>query len=526
MEQKSLITVVKKWWLVLVGAALVGALLARLIGGLIEPTYESTVRLLTGPTNADAAALEAAGGLARSYAELATSQPQLQAVATGLGLELTPDELVDTVKATSNDVTRIVAITARRPTAEGARDFVDRLADRMVALSRETRVENETLAAEILRSDAFEGITGTTLTRIREAIGTVLAERSPGLLTVVDPPRAAAAPTSPRMPLLILLGAIAGVAIATVVILWRERSAATLDSSRDLAETVPAPMLGIVQGDLVRTSLITRRRSSVEATASMRRLADEVDYIARDGSVKTLAVLGSDHGGPAGSVAANLAVALSGGGFRVVVLDADPDGADATRLLSQANGRGGLDDRDGTPRPPVGGVALGPDLHLIPAEETSEVHRRLDPDRIRQVLAELGAEADMILIATPPLTDSSDALIWSEQADGVILCAEQGITSARDLLASENRLRQAGIAVVGTVFCTRRSIPGLAPFTAFRRGGSDTRSDQSPAPDGGQRPGEPADDPAPPPPPPAKPRASSAKAGSRPARRGGQGGRR
>jgi capsular polysaccharide biosynthesis protein/Mrp family chromosome partitioning ATPase len=479
VEQKNLIAVARKWWVVLIAAAVVGGLVARAVAAFLQPTYESTVRLLTGPTSSDVNTLEAAGGLARTYSELATSQPQLQAVAQELGLNLTPDQLAEDVQSTSNDVTRVVSIRVRRPTAEGAQEFATRLGNRMVALAGEGSKRDEELADELLRQDAFAGLSDAQRRSIRNAAGTVLGQqRAPGTLTVVDPARVASGPVSPKIPLIVLLGAFCGVALAGAVIVARERRSGTIDDARSLAATVDAPLLGTVSGWDLRAGLVVRSTPGSDAANEVRRLADQISYVARDGSVRSVVLIGVEHGGPGGAVAANLGAALAAPDFRVVVVDADPDQADVTRLFRLSNHSGLADfvhgegfDANGS-GPDVLGVLRGADLTVIPAGASRGAHRRLDSRRVRELVESLQSESEMVLIVPPSLERSSDALVWAEQADGTVIVAEQRATATADIQRARDRVTAVRARIIGTVFFGTRAIPGLGRLTDRVRWGS------------------------------------------------------
>ncbi len=483
MEQKTLIAVIRKWWIVLLAVAIAGGVVARVVASFIEPTYESTVRLLTGPTAADLNTLEASGALARTYSELATSQPQLQAVASELGLVLTPDQLAEDVNATSNDVTRVVAIRVRQPTAEGAQTFATRLGERMVALSTEGAQRDAELAAELLRQDAFAGFSEVQRRTFRDAASTVLGtQRVPGTLSVVDPARVATSPVSPRIPLLVLLGALCGLALGGAVVVARERKSGTVDDAPSLAGAVGAPVLGTLGGGDMRSDLVLQSAPDSSATVQVRRLADQISYLARDGVVKSIAVLDAEHGGPGGAIAANLATALAAPDLRVMVVDADPDRADVTRLFRLSSHSGLSDfvrgDDGGRGDPDVLGVVRGTGLTVIPAGAPDGAHRRLDPRRVREIVQSLESECEIVLIAPPALERSSDALVWAEQTDGTLIVAEQGATATDSVIRVGDDVRAVSARIIGTVFVGARTIPGLGRLSGRRLRGTGFASRQ------------------------------------------------
>lgn len=466
MEQKNLIAVARKWWVVLLAAAIVGGLIARVFAAFLSPTYESTVRLLTGPTSADVNTLDAAGGLARTYSELATSQPQLQVVAKDLGLNVSPDRLAEDVQATSNDVTRIVAIRVRQPSAQGALDFAVRLGQRMVELSKADSNRDEEIVANLLRQESLAGLSDPQREQIRQAANAVLAEqRAPGSLTIIDPPRLADAPVAPQIPLIVLLGVLCAVALVGVLLVVRERASGTIDDTRDLAASTDAPSLGTVDGSAVRSGLVSEAAGGA-AAREIRGLADQISYLTRDGSVRSIAFIGAERGLPSGSLAASIGVALGELRLGVVVVDADPEGRDITRAFG-LEGQAGLTDflatsERGAPNSAeILGVTVAEGVTVVPAGTVGAGHRRLYPRHVEEFVGILREDFDLVLIVPPALEEGPDALVWAEYADGSVIVAEQRASMTEEVARAATRVRALRVRIIGTILCGGRAIAGL-----------------------------------------------------------------
>src|SRR6266542_1100236 len=93
----------RRWLLLLLGVANAAAV-AALVNMTTPPRYESTVRVLTGQTaessTSDYQGLLADQQLAKTYAELVTTRPVLEAVIQKLQLPTDPDGLARNVKTT------------------------------------------------------------------------------------------------------------------------------------------------------------------------------------------------------------------------------------------------------------------------------------------------------------------------------------------------------------------------------------------------------------------------------------------
>jgi len=137
-EQRYLRIIVKWWWLAVAAALLAG--LAAYRYTLSQPVlYEASARLIIGPgidsPSPDTNTLRASGQLIQTYAELPKTGPFLQGVIQRLGLDLTPDQLADSLSVETNAETQIMTIRVRHPSAEQAQKIANDVADRLVELS-------------------------------------------------------------------------------------------------------------------------------------------------------------------------------------------------------------------------------------------------------------------------------------------------------------------------------------------------------------------------------------------------------
>lgn len=135
---------------------------------------------------------------------------------------------------------------------------------------------------------------------------------------------------------------------------------------------------------------------------------------------------------PRRHVAAQLAAALAQTGRRVLLVDADVDGA------------GG----DG-----------GPEAHVVPDQlsvVTAEAVKADDPALLSGAvfLAWLRGEAeahDVVVVAGPPLLDVPDGRALAARADGALLVVVHARTNRDDAIRSRAILREGGANLLGAV---------------------------------------------------------------------------
>jgi capsular exopolysaccharide synthesis family protein len=182
------------------------------------------------------------------------------------------------------------------------------------------------------------------------------------------------------------------------------------------------------------------------------------------GSSGTILVTSASHGEGKTTVAANLALVYAQAGFSVVLVDADVRRHQLTVALaskSQAAGlqtlllEGPAEDAFTT----VGG--FGSQLRLVTAATGDGASIDvLQSSRVRAVVDELAAHADVVIFDSPPITEVADALRLATAVDAVVLVVRYG-RSRRDRLADALLLLdQLGVRPAGIIAILRRRSRG------------------------------------------------------------------
>jgi uncharacterized protein involved in exopolysaccharide biosynthesis len=219
MTGPSLLQTIRRWWWLLSAAALIAAGVAWAFAASADRTYEAETKLLVGPVSGDYPTLQAAGALGRTYAELAHSRRIVADAARSVGQRLSPKEVEGAVNATSNDVTRIVEVRARRGDPVVAARLANALAAQLLRLRRSVP---EDPVATVMGDPRIVALPRLQREAVQEAVARVVVSTNPGSLEVVEravPPRS---PVSPKVMLLVLLGALAGALAAAVYAILQE----------------------------------------------------------------------------------------------------------------------------------------------------------------------------------------------------------------------------------------------------------------------------------------------------------------
>jgi uncharacterized protein involved in exopolysaccharide biosynthesis len=226
MTGPGLVPLVRRWWWLLLAGALIGGLTAWVVASSATKSYQADAKLLVGPVSGDYPTLQAAGALGRTYAELAHSRRIVAAAARDTGVKLSPKQLEDTVTATSNDVTRIVDVSARYEDPRAAARLAGAVARQLMDLRAKAPISDVDPVDAIMRDPTLNALTAADLALVRKAAVHALGSSNPGEIEMIQGPVPPQGPASPRVGLLAFLGALAGLLLAGIYALMRESAAA------------------------------------------------------------------------------------------------------------------------------------------------------------------------------------------------------------------------------------------------------------------------------------------------------------
>lgn len=92
-ELRGYLPALRRWWPTLLASTIMASLVGVALSMALPPRYEARAQLLVGPVNASQDAQNAAGNLARTYAELVLSETFLSGAVQQLGLTDTTEKL-------------------------------------------------------------------------------------------------------------------------------------------------------------------------------------------------------------------------------------------------------------------------------------------------------------------------------------------------------------------------------------------------------------------------------------------------
>ena len=187
---------------------------------------------------------------------------------------------------------------------------------------------------------------------------------------------------------------------------------------------------------------------------SLRTVRRRIERAQKEKGMKSFLVTSAMPGEGKSTVSANIAIALAMKGYKVILVDADLRNPSTAKVLGmQEQQLGTLEVMKGEARIDDA-VQQYKDTSVMvlagstPIQDTSTV---LSGKNMRQFVKELEAEADFVIVDTPPSALLSDAAIVAQYVDGAVFVIRQDYTEADRILEGMEILSGSGAEITGCI---------------------------------------------------------------------------
>lgn len=223
-------------------------------------------------------------------------------------------------------------------------------------------------------------------------------------IRIIDPPNLPAKPVLPNIPLNLAISFTLGLIVSGAAFNSIRLTSPFVRQIRDIAHIVPRPVLGWIDsppGDMRLVDMLPAMQHL--------RLSWKSSLSAKH---KIIVVTSSDPGDGKTIVAAGLALSFAQSGARVVLVDANFDSPGLHGLFAAPTSPG-LCDYIASANPDLLATIIKPakpNLHVIPAGDVAKSHGEIDSSVFGNLLEHLKSEADVVVIDTPAMSESDDAV--------------------------------------------------------------------------------------------------------------------
>ena len=429
MELTDYIRILRKNWLIIVVATLLGIGVAALWSLTRTPEYEAQSTVFVS-TQAGGTVQELQQGQTftqsrvTTYTNLVATPIVIDPVIAELGLGMTASELAGNVSASSPLNTTLITITVTDSDPVAAAEIANALGASL------------TSAVEQIETPQVDGaISPVRLTRVKDAL----------------PPLS---PSSPNAPLNLALGALVGLALGIGVAVLRSVLDTRIRTPRDVEIITDRPLIGAIAFDPKAKDrpLIVHADPSSPRAESFRALRTNLQFLDMGGR-SSFVITSSVPSEGKSTTTINLAIALADAGKRVALLDTDLRKPKVAEYLGIEGGVGLTDVLIGRTR--VGDVMLPwgqRSLYVLPAGKIPpNPSELLGSKQMHTLLEVLERDFDVVLCDAPPLLPVTDGAILAKATSGAIVIVSAGRTNRHQLSGAIDALETVGAKIAGIV---------------------------------------------------------------------------
>jgi capsular exopolysaccharide synthesis family protein len=428
VELRDYLRILRRRWALVLTCVLVTVAAAAVVTMRMTPQYDSTARLFVSTPQTSASDAYTGGLFSQervlSYADLITGEQVAQRVVERLNLEQSASDVSEQLTSSVAPETVILEITATDPDPRRAQRLAGAVAEEFT----------------------------TMVPQLEKGPG---QRRSPVKATVVDEADVASEPVSPQPLRNIGLAAIVGLMLGVGIAVLREMLDTTFKSAEDVSAVTSTSLLGTIRFDshAQKRPLITSLDNHAPRVEAFRVLRTNLQFVDVDQSAKTFVVTSSVPEEGKTTTAANLAIALTQAGARVVLVEADlrrPKIADYFRLEPAVGVTtvliGRLEVEHAIQPWGENGLAVITSGAIPP--NPAEL---LQSNAMGELLDALRQRFDVVIIDAPPLLPVTDSALLAAQADGAMLVVRHGKTTHEQVRQSTERIAAVGGRLLGAV---------------------------------------------------------------------------
>lgn len=424
MELQAFVGLVRRRWWVVVLAFVICVAASGALSASRPKVYKATTRLYV---NVPAVSIkEATEGLdlasrqIASYARIVDSEKITRPVLRSIGNRLTKQQLEEKISAQAIAQTVLIDVSAT--------DDDPRFA---VELANDTAAALKALIDEL----------GATATGGVEA-------------SILDRPDVPDSPISPKPLRDIMVGGFLGLALGAAAALALDALDRTIREADVAAEAFDAPVLcSIPRQRRISTDPLVALKSGGSSTGeAYRALRTAIRFRESSQQLKTVLVTSAAASEGKSTIAANLAIAMSLDGARVVLIDADLRRSRIAQLFDLPSGAGLSDVLLGKATLPEALVAWSRGLSVLQVGTyTLNPSEALGSQAMIQVLEDAKKIADIVIIDAPPVLPVADPTVLAALVDGTVIVCRWGRTSIHAAESTRSMLENVGADVIGIV---------------------------------------------------------------------------
>lgn len=419
----------RRRWLVIVGVLVLAVAASLAWSAMVTPKYQARAQLYVSTVSTQSVSDLAEGSSftqrqVTTYADVARSPYVLDPVIEELGLDVTAQELAESVVAQAKPGTVLINLSATHPDPQLALALTEAIGDQVVS----------------------------TLPELDQAAD---GSGSPVSATLIAEAALVPEPVAPQTLRNLVLGAVAGLVLGLGLALLRELTDLTVRGEDDLRVVTTAPVLGGVPFDARAAALSTVVIDDPynPHSEAMRTIRTNLTFVNAGQQPRVLVVTSSVAGEGKTTTSAHLALTLAANGQRVCLVEADLRRPGLSDHL-------GLDGNTGLTTVLIGQADVSDVLQPFGTTGVSFLGSgQLPPNpselvgspRMKELLSRLRDDFDITIVDSPPLCPVTDAAVLAGMTDGALVVVGVKVVRRDELSSALKRLEMANARLLGLV---------------------------------------------------------------------------
>lgn len=492
IDLRDYILPLRRWWWLLLASTAVATVSSLFVTQLQPLQYQSRATVMVGASirdpNPDGGEMYLAQQLVNTYVDLVQREGVRGPAMEALGLTWLPQytarqvpntqlmelTVLDTDPVRAQAVTQalvdqLIQISPAGAEEQGRAQFIETELDSLQSAITETKAEIERRQAEladmfsarqIADAQAQIGALENKLGSLQSNFTALMSTTQKGAvnaLTVIEPPSPGAAVDRGLLFKLLTAAAI-GFLLAAGGAYLIEYLDNSFKNSDEVQQKLGLPTLGaipVLEGKDRDRQLVMLGESHSSAAEAFRVLRTNLQFSAVAHPIHSVVVTSPLPSEGKSVISANLAVAAAQAGNRVVLIDCDlhrprqhkifglVNNVGVTSALLAADAAAPEQFLQGTTLPTLRVLTSGP----LPPNAAELVGSQ----RMHELLTRLQANADILILDSPPASVLADTAVLSSQVDGLLLVLEVGNTNREIAKRTVAALQQVNAHILGTV---------------------------------------------------------------------------
>jgi len=284
-----------------------------------------------------------------------------------------------------------------------------------------------------------------------------------GTARLIDPADIPLEPVRPNRPMISAVAAVLGLIAALMTVMLRHVLDGGLTDADEIEQQTGLTVYATVpfssaQAHLAATAehptaLLAVEEPDDPAIESLRTFRTALQFALLNSPNHVVVITGPAPGVGKSFVSLNFAAIAARAGRKVVLIDADLRRGNLNHSVGKPRTPGLTEILTGTAWEQVVQRDVQPGLDFIATGTQPPLAADLLEHSAMGVLMEaLKQQYDLILLDTPPVLAATDATILAKHAGAVFAVARADSTTARELIASQRALKQAGSDIKGVLF--------------------------------------------------------------------------